>query len=56
MCAGGSSLWFSSFGMVPCALWLSMLCVRCVEPLPLPKGSETCLLQVILLFAFPMAC
>jgi hypothetical protein len=22
------------------------------EPLPLPKGSETCLLQVILLFAF----
>jgi hypothetical protein len=24
----------------------------CVEPLPLPKGSETCLLQVILLFAF----
>jgi hypothetical protein len=55
MCAGGSSLWFSSFGMVPCALWLSMLCVRCVEPLPLPKGSETCLLQVILLFAFPMA-
>jgi hypothetical protein len=23
-----------------------------IEPLPLPKGSETCLLQVILLFAF----
>jgi hypothetical protein len=27
-------------------------CLRCVESLPLPKGSETCLLQVILLFAF----
>jgi hypothetical protein len=27
-------------------------CLGCVEPLPLPKGSETCLLQVILLFAF----
>jgi hypothetical protein len=31
---------------------LSMLCLRCVKPLPLTKGSETCLLQVILLFAF----
>jgi hypothetical protein len=27
-------------------------CLGCVEPLPLPKGSETCFLQVILLFAF----
>jgi hypothetical protein len=27
-------------------------CIGCVESLPLPKGSETCLLQVILLFAF----
>jgi hypothetical protein len=27
-------------------------CLRCVELLPLPKGSETCLLQVILLFSF----
>jgi hypothetical protein len=27
-------------------------CLGCVELLPLPKGSETCLLQVILLFAF----
>jgi hypothetical protein len=27
-------------------------CLGCVEPLPLPKGSEACLLQVILLFAF----
>jgi hypothetical protein len=29
-----------------------MFCLGCVEPLPLPKGSETYLLQVILLFAF----
>jgi hypothetical protein len=27
-------------------------CLGYVEPLPFPKGSETCLLQVILLFAF----
>jgi hypothetical protein len=30
----------------------ALLCLGCVEPLPLPKVSETCLLQVILLFAF----
>jgi hypothetical protein len=24
------------------ALCLSMFCLGCVEPLPLPKGSETC--------------
>jgi hypothetical protein len=30
----------------------ALFCVGCVEPLPLPKGSETCLLQVILLFSF----
>jgi hypothetical protein len=35
-----------------CALFAwALLCLGCVEPLPLPKGSETCLLQVILLFA-----
>jgi hypothetical protein len=39
--------------LVVCALFLSMVfCLRCVEPLPLPKGSETCLLQVISFFAF----
>jgi hypothetical protein len=27
-------------------------CLGCVESLPLAKGFETCLLQVILLFAF----
>jgi hypothetical protein len=30
----------------------ALFCLGCVEPLPLPKGSLTCLLQVILLFAF----
>jgi hypothetical protein len=41
-----------------CMLWWLVLfawawfCLGCVEPLPLPKGSETCLLQVILFFAF----
>jgi hypothetical protein len=38
---------------VVCALFLSMFfCLGCVEPLPLPKGSETCPLQVISFFAF----
>jgi hypothetical protein len=38
----------SVFGSWPCALLvvfalcLSMFCLGCVEPLPLPKGSETC--------------
>jgi hypothetical protein len=52
MCAWGALCGFSSFGLVICALCLSMFCLGCIEPLPLPKGSETCLLQVILLFAF----
>jgi hypothetical protein len=30
-------------------------CLGCVEALPLPKGTKTCLPQVILLFAFPLA-
>jgi hypothetical protein len=38
----GSSLWFSSFGFVVQALFLSLFCLGCVEPLPLPKGTETC--------------
>jgi hypothetical protein len=37
--------WFAIFA----SAWF---CLRCIEPLPLPKGFETCLLQVILLFAF----
>jgi hypothetical protein len=39
-------LWWSA--LFACDLF----CRRCVDLLPLPKGSETCLLQVILLFAF----
>ena len=35
-----------------CSLLEHCFCLGCVEPLPLSKGSETCLLQVILLFAF----
>jgi hypothetical protein len=35
-----------------CSLLEHGFCLGCVEPLPLPKGSETCLLQVILSFAF----
>jgi hypothetical protein len=34
------------------SLFEPCFCLGCVEPLPLPKGSEICLLQVILLFAF----
>jgi hypothetical protein len=37
--------WFGLFA------W-ALFCLGCVESLPLPKGSETCLLQVIFLFAF----
>jgi hypothetical protein len=37
--------WFSLFAWA----WFYL---RCVEPLPLPKRSETCLLQVIFLFDF----
>jgi hypothetical protein len=40
-CVQGGSLWFSSFGLVVCALCLSMFCLGCIESLPLPKGSET---------------
>jgi hypothetical protein len=38
----GALCGFSSFGLMVYALCLSMFCLRCVEPLPLPKGSETC--------------
>jgi hypothetical protein len=48
----GSFLWFSSFDWWFALFAWALFCLRCVEPLPLPKRSETCLLQVILLFAF----
>jgi hypothetical protein len=35
-----------------CSLPEHGFCLGCVEPLPLPKGSEICLLQVMLFFAF----
>jgi hypothetical protein len=41
-----------------CMLWWfvfftwAWFCLGWIEPLPLPKGSETCPLQVILLYAF----
>jgi hypothetical protein len=52
MCRG-SSLLCSSFALVVLRFLLEpCFCLGCVESLPLPKGSETCLLQVILLGAF----
>jgi hypothetical protein len=47
MCRGSSCFlwWFVFFA------W-AWFCLGCVEPLPLPKGSKTCLLEVILIFAF----
>jgi hypothetical protein len=48
----GSSLWFSCFGCWLALFAWALFCLGCVALLPLPKGSETCLLQVILLFAF----
>jgi hypothetical protein len=41
-------LWFGGLR----SLFEHGFCLGCVEPLPLPKGSETCLLQVIFFFAF----
>jgi hypothetical protein len=43
-------------GVVALVWWFALFawawfCLGCVEPLPLPKGSEICLLQVILFFA-----
>jgi hypothetical protein len=38
--------------LVVCALCLSMVLSRMCRAVALPKGSETCLLQVILFFAF----
>jgi hypothetical protein len=43
----GSSLWFSSFALVVCALFLRLFCLGCVKSLPLLKGTKTFLSQVI---------
>jgi hypothetical protein len=52
MCAGGLFVVFRAWFWWSTLFALALFCLRCVEPLPLPKGSETCLLQVILFFAF----
>jgi hypothetical protein len=52
MCAGKLcvvfELWFDGL----CSLLEHGFCLGCVESLPFPKGSETCLLLVILLCLF----
>jgi hypothetical protein len=55
MCARGALCGFRALVWWSFALCLSLFSLCCVEPLPLPKGTETCLLQVILIFAFPLA-
>jgi hypothetical protein len=52
MCAGGLFVVFRALIRWLALFVLALLCLGCVKPLPLPKGSETCLPQVILLFAF----
>jgi hypothetical protein len=52
MCAGGALCGFQALIGGLRSLLEHFFCLGCVEPLPLPKGSDTCLLQVILLFAF----
>jgi hypothetical protein len=56
MCRGSScvSLW-PCVPLVVFAPCVSLFFLGCVDPLPLPKGTGTFLLQVILLFAFPLA-
>jgi hypothetical protein len=51
-CVQGSSLWFSSFVLVVCALCLSIVLFGCVELLPLPKVSETCFFK----WSFSLPC
>jgi hypothetical protein len=48
----GSSLWFSIFDWCFALFAWAWFCLGCVELLPLPKGSDICLPQVISLFAF----
>jgi hypothetical protein len=55
MCAGEALCDFRALDWWLVLFASACFCLGCVEPLPLPKGTETCLLQVILLFAFPLA-
>jgi hypothetical protein len=43
-----SSCVSSCFGV--CSYVMSLFCLGCVKPLPLPKGADTFFIQVILLF------
>jgi hypothetical protein len=49
---GGALCGVSSFVSVVCALCLSFVLSQMCQAVALHKGFETCLLQVILLFAF----
>jgi hypothetical protein len=52
MCAGGALCGFRALVWWFVLFASTWFCLGCVKSLPLPKGFETCLLQVILLFAF----
>jgi hypothetical protein len=55
-CAGGAHVWVCGlFTLVVCSFVWVCFCLGCVKSLTLPKGTETFLLQVILLFAFHLA-
>jgi hypothetical protein len=49
---GGLFVVFELWIVGLCFLLELGFCLGCVEPFPSPKGSESCLLLVILLFAF----
>jgi hypothetical protein len=52
ICAGGALCVVRALDWCFVLFALAWFCLGCIEPLPLPKGSETWLLQEILLFAF----
>jgi hypothetical protein len=52
ICAGGALCGVRALVQWIALFVLAWFCLGCVESLPLPKGPETCLLQVILFFTF----
>jgi hypothetical protein len=46
---------FALVALVVCFFVGSLFCLGCVKSLPLPKWTETFLIQVVLLFAFVLA-
>jgi hypothetical protein len=52
ICAGGALCGFRTLVWWFVLFASAWFCLGCVKSLPLPKGSDTCLLQLILLFAF----